>query len=646
VTQINSGEGNDTINLGNTEDQLSDILGALVIDGGGHSTTVTAGETAMLPAGDTLNINDQGYEPDAEYNLGGSTFNRDGNVAQITSYSAIETISLNTGSGVSDINVSGTPDASHITITSQDAADNIDVAATGIGSILIVSAAGGDDTVDIIATGDCSLTIVNGGSGADLLTVNSSGTDSAVILNGEAGNDEIYAPEVTIDLVIMGEGGNDIIFSGTGNDQISGGDGDDVIVAGPGADIVTGGSGSDLILGDSGLVDPAGPTTGPRFRTLIGDRIYGEDPNVDDGKVLIDRSKQYSNPDGSPVWAGSEITLLGYALTFDGSATDVSYDDYISGGPDDDTIFGQLGDDTIQGDGSIDPAEDGQFGPSIPIPGSGLYFNVYESDSDGDDYIEGNSGDGDASNGEDLIYGGLGQDDIIGGSSEHFGLDSPGERPDGSDIIFGGAGRDITRNTMGDESDEGHARDADVIAGDNANIYRLVGTGGVSTDAYLVFNYDNYSQTLRIIPRAVELIDYTPGGLDWDPAAINDNGAADEIHGEAGDDVLYGMLGADLLFGEGQDDDIIGGTGHDWISGGTGTDGVIGDDGRIYTSRNTAPDDKFDTDLSEPLYGIEKVKAEIISTPGDIQYAEINEPGKLKKTVNLRRLWGAADGRL
>ena len=36
-----------------------------------------------------------------------------------------------------------------------------------------------------------------------------------------------------------------------------------------------------------------------------------------------------------------------------------------------------------------------------------------------------------------------------------------------------------------------------------------------------------------------------------------------------------------------EDDDMIGGWGNDWISGGTGEDGILGDDGRIFTSRNT-----------------------------------------------------------
>ena len=205
-----------------------------------------------------------------------------------------------------------------------------------------------------------------------------------------------------------------------------------------------------------------------------------------------------------------------------------------------------------------------------------------------------------------------------------------------------------------------HTADADMILGDNGNIYRLVSVNG--TTSYRVFNYDNYSEARRIIPRAAKLIDYSPGGEDYLPnttgadyhdeiTGFNDIGAADEIHGESGDDFIYGMKGNDILFGESQDDDIIGGYGNDWISGGTGRDGIIGDDGRIYTSRNSsdgvvlADGKKY----SEPLYGILALLAtdpdtrfsngdvlnEYIYTPGKIQQSTINVGGELKKTVNL-----------
>ena len=267
----------------------------------------------------------------------------------------------------------------------------------------------------------------------------------------------------------------------------------------------------------------------------------------------------------------------------------------------------------------------------------------FEDPSDGDDYIEGNGG-------NDVIFGNLGQDDIIGGSTDRFGLVGESQRPDGTDIIFGGAGTAIARNDYGAAALStdgtqiitavgGHARDADVILGDNGLITRILQSTVNGATAYETFHYDDYAGGLRIIPRVISLLDYLPGGPDVtattdddvDPAlAAGDIGAPDEIHGEAGDDLVHGMAGNDVIFGEGQDDDLIGGYGNDWISGGTGIDGVLGDDGRIYTSRNNGTD-------AEPLYGIESIAAldETIDTPGNIQQAVIHPTGALKKTVNL-----------
>ena len=75
-----------------------------------------------------------------------------------------------------------------------------------------------------------------------------------------------------------------------------------------------------------------------------------------------------------------------------------------------------------------------------------------------------------------------------------------------------------------------------------------------------------------VIARATEFLDYTLGGVDFDPDLSGDRQSrgADEVHGESGDDSIHGQMGADVLFGDAQDDDLIGGAGHDWISGGTG----------------------------------------------------------------------------
>ena len=449
---------------------------------------------------------------------------------------------------------------------------------------------------------------------------------------------------------------------------------EDVIAGGDDDDLIDGGTEEDLIFGDNVRLDRWASEvyadfTSLRFQTLIGDSIYGEEPGINDGEPLNDGTPRL-DPNGSPVWGNWDI-IIGKDTSY--NFFDIFGDDYIAGGAHDDTIFAQLGDDTVQGDGSIDSAVanwDNRVDAYRDDNGELQVVASFESSTDGDDYIEGNGGD-------DLIFGNLGQDDIIGGSSSLFSLIIPDLRPDGSDLIFGGAGTDISRNyegdaTVADGSDEnipvgtiitnptGHARDADMILGDNGNIYRLVENVGepaepdplVDATQYLEFNYDQTTEyedrgDLRLIPRAAELLDYTPGGPDYNAtSAALDIGAKDEVRGESGDDFIYGMVGNDVLFGDGQDDDLIGGYGHDWISGGTGQDGILGDDGRIYTSRNTG-----DTNLNgEPLNNIAPLRSsnqdnakaaegdvldEYIKTPGNIQNAVINKSGALKKTVNI-----------
>ncbi|MDQ3439988.1 MAG: hypothetical protein M3478_06510, partial [Planctomycetota bacterium] len=273
---------------------------------------------------------------------------------------------------------------------------------------------------------------------------------------------------------------------------------------------------------------------------------------------------------------------------------------------DDDTMFGQLGDDRMRGDGFIDTS----------VPPAVAKKSVSNA-TDGDDYMEGNGG-------ADSMFGDLGQDDMVGGSSDLFGLTTPAMRPDGADLMYGGDGTDTGRNTLGDTSATGHARDADVMMGDNANIFRLVSVNGATT--FLAFTYDNavygYSAALKLIPRATVPLDYFPL-----TTASDEIGGNDVMHGEAGDDSMHGMTGQDTMFAEGQDDDVIGGLGNDWISGGTGMDGVLGDDGRIATSRNG---------FAELLSGVNAATAQtLITTPGKIQTATIHTLGTLKKSVNL-----------
>ena len=321
---------------------------------------------------------------------------------------------------------------------------------------------------------------------------------------------------------------------------------------------------------------PNGLVTSPLDRTLTGPTIYSAVPVGDGTYVYLPNisSSAAFDPLGS-----LERTIV----LFDGGLSPTALasnfgNDVIDTGSGNDLVFGQMGDDAI-------------------------------SAGAGNDYVEGGGG-------NDLIFGGDGQDVLIGGSSDLFGYTTPTQRAlDGTDTIYGDDGTGTGINDAGDTSANGHEHDADVIAGDNAEIVLLV-----SGDPYLQFDYDNYgANTEHIVPSAVTLLDYSPYGdsqyttcnplvPDWCvvvPGTGLNIGGADFLYGENGNDTIYGETGDDRIYGGGQDDSLYGNSGADWIDGGTGDDGVLGDDGLLALARNG---------VAEPLYGIAATTQVTLST--------------------------------
>ncbi|MDF2181792.1 LEPR-XLL domain-containing protein [Neptuniibacter sp. CAU 1671] len=495
------------------------------------------------------------------------------------------------------------------------------------------------------------------------------------------------------DDILQGQQGDDVIFGGTGDDDLIGGhnvldgideqdalsaadydfaDGQALSAWNPADyddlnDVLDASDGNDVVAGDNAIIirQSGDAFTSPRFRFVGESGLMYTLNQVDVGAeigatMLVDESfsanvtaDSQDNPDHD---AGRDITLLNHSAEIEAAAVaspstpHVFGNDVIAGGADDDELFGQLGDDIMQGDGYVElDTALGAYNPNFdqnPSYALGVqavktdllatnlgFYLVEDAVNDGDDYMEGNGG-------NDRMYGGLGQDDMIGGSSNLFGLDGAANlRPDGADLMYGASGLPdrLERNADSD----GHRLDADVMLGDNGNIYRLV-----DADGYLSFNYDNYDSegTPELRPRAVDLLDYgyevgydlATGQFTLDVKA-DTVGQGDLMFGEDGDDIMRGMKGDDVLFGNAGDDDIYGEQGNDWISGGTGIDGILGDDGLLYTSRNTEQANKTDTSLAEPLYGIAKLAEtdQEIATPGNLQRATIHADDELKLTADL-----------
>ncbi|HEY1100358.1 MAG TPA: calcium-binding protein, partial [Myxococcota bacterium] len=522
----------------------------------------------------------------------------------------------------------------------------------------------GSDTI----SGDTGLTAENG-SGHDVIF-----GDHGVLYPTLPANRNAFSKDTGTGAAgaadrIHGNGGDDTVIAGQGDDTVLGGDGHDAIIGGhniagdtridtlanaaTGAanaqntdaivkgssdtgDHLDGGRGFDVIAGDNAWMIPvvngdtqsADYSTDRLFRTLNSDGLLYDDPV--NGLFAANLTAAANPEPGKPgALSARAVFLLDHTKTTDASRFGA---DTIAGGADNDTVFGQLGNDSLHGDGRLDSAD--AFNLKNAFTPDGV------SDRDGNDYVEGNGG-------SDTIFGGRGQDNLLGGSSDLFGLAAAALRPDSFDLIYGGNATETGMNDYGDaaartgdvflQDDEnvaanGHARDADVVLGDNGRVFRILSGGNYASFAYdgglvatggskqpvnaTTLGYNNPSGygTEKIQVRAFELIDYTPG-----VGGVGGNFGDDRIFGEAGDDTIHGMAGSDSLFGDGQDDDLYGGTGHDWIHGGTGEDGVVGDDGLIKTSRNG---------LAEPLYGLAAIPAAelnlFIKTPGSIQQSTIN----------------------
>src|SRR5262249_1666074 len=160
-----------------------------------------------------------------------------------------------------------------------------------------------------------------------------------------------------------------------------------------------------------------------RFEALSGTQIYSTAASNSAGADQVDGvTRNYRDPNGTsaPSWAHWQIQNLYHTAALQAAPDNSFGDDYIAGGAANDVIFGQVGDDTIQGDGSIDITQTGGLMVSaVPGAGGSLVVNPsFEAATDGDDYIEGNGG-------KDVVFGGLGQDDIIGGSSNLYTLTTP-----------------------------------------------------------------------------------------------------------------------------------------------------------------------------------------------------------------------------
>ena len=325
---------------------------------------------------------------------------------------------------------------------------------------------------------------------------------------------------------LWGEDGREFIFGQGGDDEIHGGAGGDYVEGNHASDTIWGNAGQDDLIGGGSASDGVIFGGAPADELLDGaDTIYGDDavtPALRDADPSIEDPD--TSADASDVIAGdnAQITRLadetGEWLTDPNTAGDVVravhlYDVQTSGGPGfcaicsgDDEIWGEGGREFLFGQGGSDEIHGGA----------------------GDDYVEGNHA-------GDVIWGNAGEDDLIGGGSANDGWIDPdsdaGGLLDGADTLFGDDGETASSTPavlVPLDPDTG-ADGADVTAGDNARINRLV-------DALGIWRREpNTGAVVREIALFdVQVID----GIAVPPTT-------------SGGDTIWGEGSRDLMFGQG-----------------------------------------------------------------------------------------------
>ena len=410
---------------------------------------------------------------------------------------------------------------------------------------------------------------INGASSVDDIIIGLDGND---ILNGYTGND-----------ILLGGDGNDKLYGHGGNDKLYGGDGDDKIYAYGNDDIIVGGLGKDyanatgsgsniyydIVALDQAVAGLAAESSFDNFLGSTGDDTFIAQSgfNYLTGKGGDDTYKIYFNGDGtgstnvitdtsgtdglvlpeldfnSPDWHFTYSINTDLWLVYTGTVGDTNVrinDHFVGYDVNDDPIFAI---DTITFKDNVTF----NFSEFITVEGTSASETL--NGTAGKDYIVTHAG-GDtvfAGDEVDFVRGGTGADTLHGENGDDFLLGY-----DGTDTLYGGAGIDRIDGENGD----------DTLHGDAGNDFVYGGWGD----------------------------DLIHGGLGDDN--VNGDKDNDTVFGDEGDDNVNGNDGNDILYGDGDgtetyqggQDFLIGGNGNDTLYGGGGNDTLKGyrDDDILY----------------------------------------------------------------
>jgi len=453
---------------------------------------------------------------------------------------------------------------------------------------------------------------------------------SADTMRGDEANDDMYGNEGAD--IMNGNTGDDLMFGNNGADDMFGDSGNDRMIGGSpntttddlGKDEMYGRFGLDVMAGDNATITPAGVVTLLAETTANkgdGDLMYGEEHadkmygglgndtmygNADDDYMEgnADQDAMEGNTGDDDMIGGTQQAGPASLVDAEGEGGQLDAKDTMKGGTGHDVMLGDNGSITRTGNASpiLSGSEERDVelydldSTDLTLSGDDVMDGNDESDelyggadvdtihgNGGDDHAEGNGG-------ADKVWGDADQDDLIGGTSAAAGNDSGGAHPDAADQLFGDNGSTSQTETVGS---------ADVIAGDNASIVRVVVNGAVVEDD-LDATRAGHSDIVRRVVTLFDTATVTTPNPQAPGAQATSGG--ETIYAEGGPDTVYGQGGVDTLHGQDKDDYLEGNADGDFIYGEAGQDDLLGGTGRTKSDDpSTAASGRLDG--NDSLFG-------------------------------------------
>jgi Ca2+-binding RTX toxin-like protein len=471
---IDGGAGDDVIDGGGGNDTIAGGAGNDVLSGGFGNDTVIGGagfDVAFLGAGNDVFIWNPGDGSDVVAGQGGiDTLQFNGNSANERMVVSADndgalftrdvgTITMNLSS-VEDVNVAAAGGTDSIVVNdlagSGVRAVGIDLAVAGSGDgqsdSVTVNGSAGNNHITVLDNG--ASVVVEGLSARVTIDGAEAGNDSLVI-KGLDGNDRINASALDaghIKLTIEAGAGNDIVHGSRGDDAVNGGAGSDTAFLGGGDDVFiwNPGDGSDVVDGQRGIDALQFNGSGDAERISVSANHSEAILLRDVGNVTMTLSS-VENVQVAAAGGADNIVVDDLAGT---DVRNVNIDLATPGGSD-----GQVDTITINGTAGNDVIHVSSNKGVVTVTGLAADVTIFNFEAN-----------------DRLVINGLGGDDVIDGSRLAAGISLIADGGDGDDILIGGPGNDDLSGGAGDNVliGGGGANHLDGGPGDNVVIQSLV----------------------------------------------------------------------------------------------------------------------------------------------------------------------------